>query len=90
MSEIKTKIMSPYKDTIIIVTPNEPEVDDTPSFNGTCNVCEENEAKILVRTDNCLRRIGHTLKEEVCFGCYSAPDYQVILKKSKIISTTLI
>ena len=79
-----------WKDKINIWTPEEGEgcgaFDDFQTipveseFKGLCAICDENEAKVHIDYEKPSIQFGVTFKTSLCFGCYSAPDFQDLLK----------
>lgn len=63
------------KDTICIHEFELPESGDEEPIKDTCAICQKNVATVKVKYST------HT--ELICMECYSAPDYQVILKRDK-------
>jgi len=82
------------KDTIYIHEIPIPEgygaFDEETNFNGVCALCSENEVKILVRYKSASDDFKQTLNEEICFECYSKPDYQDFLRGRDDIKIVLV
>ena len=55
-----------------------------------CAICEENEAKILVSYERTFDGLKKSFKERVCFGCYSAPDFQELMSEYDNVKITLL